>query len=143
MNKNNQLQLVTFEQAKQLKALGFDWPCTAYYHEGVLKDHSFKGIINRLRTRNHINKYITSKETIAAPTVALALKWIRDVKKILCSIETDFHTYIEGDMMVAKTLNRGKYIFRSIIMASSSFDTYEEAEKCLLDALLHVIKHEN
>ena len=71
---NNQLQLVTFKQAKQLKELGFDWQCTAYYHKGILKNYSFEGINN------------ISKETAAAPTVSLALKWIRDVKMKPCSI---------------------------------------------------------
>jgi hypothetical protein len=30
--KNNQLQLVTHEQAEQLRIVGFDWPCEEAIH---------------------------------------------------------------------------------------------------------------
>lgn len=46
---------------------------------------------------------IISKETAAAPTVSLALKWIRDVKMKPCSIETYFYTHKVNGIITVDT----------------------------------------
>lgn len=139
---NNQLQLVTFKQAKQLKELGFDWQCTAYYHKGILKNYSFEGINNSSRKQDCNNEHNISKETAAAPTVSLALKWIRDVKMKPCSIETYFYTHKVNGIITVDTTYRGRYLYYIEAVTTDNFNTYEEAEKDLLDILLLIIKYE-
>ena len=76
---------VTYEQAKALKALGFDWE--------VVKGYShFPG--EKVKTFNaqeeNINA-IYSKWCFAAPTLAQAQKWLREVKCIIV------HAFIDDD----------------------------------------------
>lgn len=73
---SQQLPLVTYEQAEKLKAAGFDWRegCTSFWYDffgtATLKR------IDAFRNYNHEMCWL-------APTVALALKWLRDVKGIV------------------------------------------------------------
>ena len=66
-----ELQLVSFEQAKLLKSLGFDWQCTGYYKiDGNGMFYSDR------------ENYNEREEYYSRPTVALALMWLREVKGI-------------------------------------------------------------
>ena len=123
MDNDKQLQIVTFEQARRLKALGFDWKCTDYYndHEETAVDHPIvKGIG-------------IAKDIIPAPTVALALKWLRDVKGYKASIHWYAHNGLYGYSVYS--FARG--------WASDgpkTFIRHEEAESALLDAVLDVLE---
>lgn len=71
---SEQLQLCDFEQAKLLKESGFDWEVISFY------DKYGKAIaMPNSPTKNNNND-----EYYSAPTVALALKWLRDVKGLHC-----------------------------------------------------------
>lgn len=143
---NNTLPLVAFEQAKRLKAAGFDWPTEHYY---------ICGIDTSLRTerycQNNGNENYNSPEmfrrpslasdlcpTISAPSVALALKWMRDVRGALHDMEfggglgshsLEWSAYI-GNNSVDEVINTG---WRN---------SYEAAESALLDALLTLFENE-
>jgi hypothetical protein len=115
--ETKQLQLVALEQAKRLKALGFDWKCDRYYFEDDQGTSSY--ILNH-------NRY---DDFYSAPTVALALKWIRDEKTNLFEVT---HT------------DAGEWYYRKRIAQWSEaseciFDTYEAAESALLDELLTIL----
>jgi len=120
--QEKQLALVTYEQAKKLKELGFDWECTAFYD--LNENNELDYFANQVDWNNEV-------DTLSAPTVALALKWFRDVKGILCDVGfcgLTFHTYVYS------------YINKNGLIGSTdkgySYDTYEEAESALLDALI-------
>jgi hypothetical protein len=67
-----QLPLVTFEQAKRLKALGFDWETQGmYWSNGDIE--CCMGLFN------HNTEGCYYETTFSAPSVPLALKWIRDI----------------------------------------------------------------
>ncbi len=109
---NNQLPLVTHEQARRLKKLGFDWPVFNYY-------------ANENRP----------------PTVALALKWMRDVKGFAMAIG-DCHiagNVFEVEYMFSITPHKGNRMNFNI----PTHGTYEAAESALLDKLLKLIENEN
>jgi hypothetical protein len=109
MEMKQELKLVTYEQAKKLKALGFDWEATAYY-----------------------DFTITS---IAAPTVALALKWMRNKTKILFYIRP-----LEClDGVIYCTCHSGK---DHTISNSFIHQNYEDAESYLLNELLTILENE-
>ena len=112
-----QLQLVTFEQAKRLKQLGFDWECDYVYN---LIRNPFKIPIKS----NGLNRTGVGY-MFDCPTVALALKWFRDVKKLRFSVcymaDKYFYTHPKTD-------------------DNRLFDTYEQAESALLDELLKIVE---
>ena len=119
-----QLQVVTFDQAKRLKAAGFDWKTRGFYHYEnygslwVYKNHNAESGLAALTS---------------APTVSLALKWIRDTKKILFEITvTSEHGYFFR-IWNAEKVNGVKNI-------DGGYDTYEEAESAILDQLLNLIE---
>lgn len=59
---------VTFEQAKRLKELGFDWKCNYWYHPADRLLYESMGVYNH---NGH-------KTVYSAPTLAQAQKWIYD-----------------------------------------------------------------
>lgn len=74
------LELLPYNESFQLKELGFDWPCDEFYkvETGELFDGG-----DFVDAENH-NAY---PDVVSAPTLDLACKWLRDVKKIDISIE--------------------------------------------------------
>jgi hypothetical protein len=62
------LQFVTYEQAKLLKELGFDWKTSR-----IFSNNNY--IVNNIYKR-------CNDDYILWSTVALALKWFRGIKKI-------------------------------------------------------------
>jgi len=112
-----QLQLVTLEQAKKLKEMGFDWFTLHYYYNSNFDNYSL--------ARRECEKVLESE--IPAPSVALALKWFRDEKRLNYSIESDltkFGLHYEYDIL-GITFNK-----------VTKCDTYEVCESALLDAML-------
>ena len=69
--KTEQLQLVTFEQAKRLRALGFDWQTEHFYLNGSLEK-----VWERTNHNHNFYKKSPKNEKFSAPTVALALKFL-------------------------------------------------------------------
>jgi len=113
-----QLQLVTYEQARALKKAGFDWETDDYFAERP--GGAFHG-------NKKINPPLPSNDTMR-PTVALALKWMRDVKI--------FHYSINFDVDSSGTFYIGTIMPDEI---ENVFPSYEEAESALLDELLTLI----
>jgi hypothetical protein len=114
-----QLQLVTFEQAKRLKEAGFDWK-TCYCYDDLGRHFTYE---NAPRFRTTL---------ISAPTVTLALKWFRDVKNIYASAVCVRSCVIF--QAILDILNKFRHV------KSAYHDTHEAAESALLDKLLTLIK---
>jgi len=124
MNKNNyQLPLLTFLQAKRLKELGFDWKVDNYFQ--LSADET----VSRYRCNEATdvnNRYRDGR--ISAPTIPLAIKWFRDVKKM----------YTDGGFYVPEKKWRFYYGQQSNILQeqrTDEYETYEEAERILLEKL--------
>ena len=113
-----ELQLVTLEQAKRLKTVGFNWGCEEFY----LSDAS--------KSRGHYCNWNCGNE-ISAPTVPLALKWIREVKGVIAFVyfDPDYNQY---------------YFYRNVKLPHycdlDGFESYEAAESALLYELLTLLK---
>lgn len=111
-----QLQLCSYNHAKRLQAAGFDWPTEAFFYPGgnadiwVFTDHNKNG------------KY-------SAPSIALALKWCRDVKGVICGVAAT----TDGSKYVGAYGNKG-------MRDRCVFSTYDEAESALLDAILDYLE---
>ena len=124
---DTQLALCTFEQSERLKKAGFDWATYNYFDS----------------SGNH-NDY---DGRISAPTVELALQFMREVKKIEnCvnfssiynggSIGSDFKRYYFGKYATLSEMQKG--IFNETV----NFDTHPAAASALLDELLTLIEEE-
>ena len=73
----NHESYVSFEVAKLLKKLGFDWDTyNAYNKDGVFADKN-----RNLITWNHFSDYYS------APTLEVAQRWLREVKNIEIQIK--------------------------------------------------------
>jgi hypothetical protein len=71
-----QLQLVTYEQAKKLKELGFDWKCSYYKDE-----HGKLYYSKEPMDFNNFKHPVYNSIYISNPQLAFALEWFRDVKR--------------------------------------------------------------
>ena len=134
MNEN-QLQIVNYSQAVLLRKFGFDWECNRYYYGYPQTKLNPKGLPN-LGYCEKRNSNIT-KGNYSAPTVALALKWFRDVKGIGCSV-----TQV---ISIGKKSTYYSYSYNLTYGCQFSidrFDTYESAENALLDELLNLLEQE-
>ena len=67
---------VSFETAKLLKEKGFNEECWCYYHNSKI-EHYFKKVTN---------KGWTTSGNISAPTLQMAMRWLREVHDILLFI---------------------------------------------------------
>jgi hypothetical protein len=133
MNTKEKLQLVTFEQAKRLKALGFDWGI--YHCYDIDGELGGGGVCNKNTVRGEY-------ELFSAPTVALALKWMRDEKGFFgyVSYSPAWNQYdYQGFMWHIDSEIKCKCEQANLYELT---DTYEEAEHTLLDEILTLLEEE-
>jgi hypothetical protein len=125
MNKNmnnKELQLVTFEQAKKLKELGFDWKSTKAYNFN-------KRLFSTVEPYNH-NSESDEYPDYSAPSIALALKWIRDEKALDYRIQFNKG----GSASYCRNITS--------LHRQWAYACYEAAESTLLDELLSILEEE-
>jgi hypothetical protein len=126
---------VSYEQAKKLKELGFDWDCRTCY--GFFFDDNEVSLSvdsDNISLTNYNSSFYSDNEcdSFSAPTVALALQWFREVKYVDNGIAIQltedgfryYHIYQIGDE---------EYIDGSLDIL---YFYYEEAESALLDKLI-------
>jgi len=121
-----QLQICSFEQAKKLKELGFGWWLNScYYYNPKTEEIVFY--------KNNTTMFFcpkSSKRTFPAPTIALALKWFRDVKGIMCAV----------DLYGSSHYHHVFYNKNTQVQIATIYKTHEAAESALLDELLTLIE---
>jgi len=147
---------VTYEQAVQLKELGFDEPCITYYYEDSKTIRTGLSI--------HINNgwtYSGTKrlETTLAPLKQQVFEWFREKYKLVHEISwskykgglnfdydifslvlpTDDELGDENDMASDKSMEK----YDSLVNKDFRWhecDTYEEAENACIDKLIELVK---
>lgn len=82
---------VSFKTAKLLKEKGFDEKCTSVYHDGELQLVSSLGIFCGEGYGEQILTYTNSEcewspIMISAPTLQMAMKWLREEKRCIIVI---------------------------------------------------------
>lgn len=118
---------VSFEQAKALKELGFDWECETFWDdEGSPRENQW--VIKR--TRDYFFTDYYEDCTIKRPTLAQAQKWLREVKGI--------------DVLIDKPLDGGYFYTLetadTIDTLSEKTATYEQALSDGIDKALELLK---
>lgn len=120
--------IVTFEQAKKLKDIGFNAEVHRYFlYERLISSDDFD--------YNSINKIHYS-----APTVSSALDWIREEKRIVCFVDVIYHPIEKKAMYLGKILSESGIIIQK---KTSEYDTHPLAESALLDSLLDYLEKAN
>lgn len=78
-------EYVTYEQAVRLKALGFDWCCMTFYVDDIIKLPCSE--IKPFPKPKNWNK---QQETLSAPSIHQAAKWLRQEHNIHISVNPCF-----------------------------------------------------
>lgn len=130
-------KIVTFEQAKKLKELGFDGETHKEYRTPVVRvfESGKAKYIERepyvYDTGRHASFYgdVSYENYISAPTVSDALDWVREDKRVICAVDVD---YFDGWYYTGKYQDMTKMDFQY----TDSFDDHPLASSALLDAVL-------
>ena len=117
-------EFIPYQQALELKELGFNQPCFGWWfadEEMLIIDKSTKS---------------TSENIIQAPTFSQAFRWFREVYGIDCFIDKGgikgiYHAFVGGSEHGFLYGNNGN--------RPSEF-TYEEAELACLEKLIEIVK---
>lgn len=134
MNKTHE-DYVSFEQAKALKELGFDWGCNHWYHP--LEPYK---VLESISYCNH-NRFI---RPYSAPFLAQVQKWLREVKGILvyASPSVRKNEPITWMIGVVHLLDK-KGNTRDWWIGALKHDTYEQAFRAGIEKALELLKTEN
>lgn len=122
---------VTFDTAKLLKEKGFDVPCEHYYAKEVLFG---KDYIHLLYTDEPLHNSEIKGENInflawecTAPTLQIAMKWLREVHDIYIMIDKDFATEKGWHYVVVRKQDWVNNIDNGLTQQESNSYTYEFA----------------
>jgi hypothetical protein len=125
-------EFIPYELALELKQLGFDEPCLAWY-----QDYTLRVDVNAnqsIKFHEHLGRF---KGCFLAPLYQQAFRWFRDVHNLKGGIE-----YIGGltpettwwDIYVVGHFNTN---YKEMSM---NYQPYEEAELACLQKLIEIIK---
>jgi hypothetical protein len=107
MNK----EFIPYEQALELKELGFDEPCLAWHNSGRFFKDNY----------NNINSKMDFDYCCALPLYQQSFRWFREKYNLFISITHYENGYSINDLR--------------------RFDTYEEAEFACLKKLIEIVKN--
>ena len=121
----------SYELSKALKACGFDEPCLTFYDTN-------KELGRALDTDNfnHLGETYRGEwftDTISAPTLAHAQKWLREKKRI--------YAYCEPNCLkkwFARAIDLAKN--EDLLFDGEMFDNFEKATEYAISAALELIK---
>jgi len=119
-------EFIPYEQALELKELGFDEPCFKIYN---IKDE-------KLETWEIKNSWLNGDLSITAPLYQQVFRWFREKHKLQAEI------LWRGDMncFCYKT---GKFKQGSHDFSKDDYNTYEEAELECLKKLIEIVKEKS
>jgi len=127
-------EFLTYEQSLDMRAIGFNEPCLAYYDKDgdFLGDISVNEDTDNLYTNADFVMYQDFKVAdVSAPTFSQAFRWFRE--------KYDLFGVVEG-----KGYDHKRYYVYSINgkwhPSQPGLDTYEEAEVACLNKLIEIIK---
>lgn len=116
---------VSYEQAKRLKELGFDWKTHAWYN-------------------THGELWTKCPQAYPAPTLAQVQKWLREVKEIFVYAHISVGPRVKGKHYWIITSKDGE-VLDSIpfVKLFQLFDSYEQALSAGIDKALEILKQQS
>jgi hypothetical protein len=135
-------EFVPYEQALELKKLGFDEPCFGYYRTTLIPSNYTEYFLELERGMNDDfednRNYFLLEDTCSAPTFSQALRFFREN----CGL------YAQTPSTCVDDVERVYYIspiydeLDNIAFESEDlFNTYEEAELSTLKSLIEIVKN--
>ena len=135
MTNNKQqtaVEFVPYELALELKQLGFDEPCFAFYDESLYFPNN----------ENQYGTFCNQKldaSSCSAPTYSQAFRWFRDKHQLDSSISTSY-VYLTVSYVKSPSKHYGGSIDSKGTYTNTGFyDTYEEAEIVCLKKLIEIV----
>ena len=139
-----QTEFIPYEQALELKELGFDEPCFGYYADSKLRGvnlgiEELGGIEPYYQrfgfhTLNNHDISNSNKVVVTSPLYQQAFRWFRETHEYYTDLFVDDNktfgfciTYFTYTVRIDKPIQRG-------------FNTYEEAELACLKRLIEIVK---
>jgi hypothetical protein len=117
-----------YPEALELKQLGFDEPCFAWYHLG---DTLLSDITMGYEKTDFLYTQDDMEETqCTAPTYSQAFRWFREKHKLISGVRTYFNIDFFYEI----------YVSVSHEITSDSYNTYEEAEQACLKEMIKIVK---
>ena len=121
---NTHESYVSLETAKMLKECGFDWECETHYHNGCLdsvygENHDYNS------ERYEDGGY---NEYYSAPTLAVAQRWLREIKGIRFYITPNYYSHFNDN---------GEYTHESFAWYNGSCDDFDDLDACYIGGLKH------
>jgi hypothetical protein len=145
MTKNIDKEFVPYEEALDLKELGFDEPCFSYYNKEVNCNLCWKS--NSVEPYNHNDT--TKYDSLSAPTFSQAFRFFREKYGYDIHIKgTNFRaSYVIG---IPKEINMKAFDGYPLVISwdyitdeTGVRKTYEEAELDCLKKLIEIAKEQN
>ena len=127
---------VSFETAKLLKEKGFNEYCKSVYHAGSVCSVVSLGYIVEEKQNSDFGKY---DNAISAPTLQMAMKWLRVVHHIDIIVLTYYMDYLrpnEVHYYSGKILKGSEDVIETIYAKDTYEDVCEEAIKYCLENLI-------
>lgn len=130
---------VTFEQAKALKELGFDWRVNFYYtHEDAPDGHAWITPFANGSKNANLKDHLYS-----APTLSQAQKWLREVKGILVYASPSVRKNEPITWMIGLVHLLDKYENKPVWwIGALKHDTFKHALIASIDKALEILKEE-
>jgi hypothetical protein len=125
-------EFIPYQQALELKELGFDEPCLGHYWENLFYFET---------TFNHPSTMPNSPESCLAPTFSQAFRWFRE-KQYYSEITTEC-TQADGSIGFSWRIWKPWLIEEWSPENGNdewSYKTYEEAELACLNRLIEIVK---
>lgn len=115
---------VSFETAKLLKEKGFDVECDYLYVDGKL----VRAQGCACNWNNGETLFTDYKNECSAPTIQLAMKWLREVHNLVVSVEPEINTDSELDLFYVFKIFKIKDTLTQLIYNGYELcDSYKEA----------------
>jgi len=122
----------SYEVAKLLKGKGFDWECISYYVDDEPDDikYSFCGETNS----------ILKSRYCSAPTIQMAMKWLREVHNMYYEIQLLLGEKVEKygvlQLGIYQLNSSEAYVWKDWIYADTYVELYENYIKYCLKHLI-------
>ncbi len=138
-------EFVTYEQAIQLKELGFDEPCFAYYGLNNVEDKLFfdidpdDGELTSLNQNQFYHNNLSEIGRISAPLKQQVFKWFREKHQIEVTVSCYYSKRL--GISYEERLYHCHIIRDGITTKGPKFKTYEEGESACIDKLIEIVKN--
>jgi hypothetical protein len=119
-------EFIPYQQALELKELGFDEPCFGWFTNSYLRIGS---VVE--------NKHVQGEDETLAPLYQQAIRWFRENHDLRIWIESNYGV-LKFEYVIATT--NPNFIDKQF-NDFSGYNTYEEAELACLIKLIEIVKN--